>query len=132
MQVTLDLTRNMKEMKKMFQIAAFNVLAHNRDDHSKNFAFLMEDNGDWQVSPAYDLTFSYEPGGEHCTTLMGEGKTPSRSHLEKLADLFSISKADTQTILDRITIALSQWPSFAEEAGIRKSSMKIIQKQISP
>jgi len=91
----------------------------------------MEDNGDWQVSPAYDLAFSYGLGGEHRTTLTG-GKTPSRSHLEKLADLFSISKADTQTILDRITIALSQWPSFAEEAGIRKSSMKIIQKQISP
>lgn len=55
---------------KMFRLAAFNVLAHNRDDHAKNFTFLMDSNGLWRLSPAYDLIFSSGPRGEQ--SMMGE------------------------------------------------------------
>lgn len=72
---TLALNRDMREVVKIFRLAVFNVLSHNRDDHSKNFSFVMNAEGRWSVAPAYDLTFSYGPGGEHSTTVMGEGRT---------------------------------------------------------
>ena len=75
-ELTTLLTRDVRETEKMFRLAVFNVLAHNRDDHSKNFSFLMNEVGEWQLSPAYDLTFSSGPGGEQSTMVIGEGKTP--------------------------------------------------------
>ncbi|MDD6880772.1 MAG: type II toxin-antitoxin system HipA family toxin [Firmicutes bacterium] len=77
MKLTLLLTQDMQEVKKMFDLMCFNVYAHNRDDHSKNFSFLYnEDEGRWVLSPAYDLTYSSSQGGEHATTVNGEGKNP--------------------------------------------------------
>ena len=55
------MTRDIRECEKMFRYAVFNVLAHNRDDHAKNFSFLMDSQGQWKLSPAYDLTFSSGP-----------------------------------------------------------------------
>ena len=56
----------------------FNVFAHNRDDHSKNFSFLFDDTKkEWHLSPAYDLTYSSSFNGEHATTINGEGKNPT-------------------------------------------------------
>lgn len=57
------LTRDVREVEKLYQLAVFNVLAHNRDDHSKNFSYLMDSQGRWKISPAYDLTFSSGPRG---------------------------------------------------------------------
>jgi hypothetical protein len=57
MRATLELTRNVQELETILRLASFNVFAHNRDDHGKNFSFLMKKNGDWSVAPAYDLTF---------------------------------------------------------------------------
>lgn len=61
----------------MFRLAVFNVMAHNRDDHAKNFSYLMNEEGQWKLSPTYDLTFSSGPRMEQSTTVMGEGKNPS-------------------------------------------------------
>jgi len=52
----------------------FTILSYNRDDHAKNFSFLMDDRGTWRISPAYDLIFSSDPNGEHYSVLIGEGK----------------------------------------------------------
>ena len=57
------LTKDVREIEKMFRLAVFNVFSHNRDDHSKNFSFLMDHMGEWKLSPAYDLTFSSGPRG---------------------------------------------------------------------
>ena len=79
------LTRDVREVEKLYQLAVFNVLAHNRDDHSKNFSYLMDSQGRWKISPAYDLTFSSGPRGEQSTMVMGEGRNPNTIHLLKLA-----------------------------------------------
>lgn len=61
----------------MYRRMCFNVFAHNRDDHSKNFSFLyVEEENRWKLSPAYDLTYSSSIGGEHATTVNGEGRNP--------------------------------------------------------
>ena len=64
LELTAALTRDRDEVMKMYRLAVFNVLAHNRDDHGKNFSFLMSNTGAWKFAPAYDLTFSSGPGGE--------------------------------------------------------------------
>lgn len=66
MQLTLQLTKSMEECEKLYRLMCFNVYAHNRDDHSKNFTYLYdEDEGCWKLSPAYDLTYSNSIGGEY-------------------------------------------------------------------
>jgi serine/threonine-protein kinase HipA len=78
--LTRELTRDAREVVQMFRRAAFNVYAHNRDDHSRNFAFAMESDGTWKLAPAYDLTFSDGPAGEHHMLVAGEGSSPTREH----------------------------------------------------
>lgn len=85
MQLTMRITRSFDEIKKMYRLMCFNVFAHNRDDHSKNFSFVYRD-GRWQLSPAYDLTYSNSIGGEHATTVNGNGHNP------KIEDLLDVAK----------------------------------------
>lgn len=83
MKLTKILTRdNEKDMREMFRRMCFNVFAHNRDDHSKNFTYLYDDEKDrWSLSPAYDLTYSNTYYGEHTTTVDGNGRNPGRKEL---------------------------------------------------
>jgi len=126
MRATMALTRDVAQVHKMLRLAVFNILAHNRDDHSKNFSFLMSLTGTWTLAPAYDITFSGGPGGEHSTCIMGEGKNPGKEHIVKLAEKFSISSKDANRIISEIRDAISKWPAFADEAGVSKASKKMI------
>ncbi|MEI8295893.1 MAG: type II toxin-antitoxin system HipA family toxin [Alphaproteobacteria bacterium] len=119
MQSTLWLTKDSRECERQFRNAVFNVLAHNRDDHSKNFSYLMSADGVWRVSPAYDLTFSSGPAGEHCTTIMGEGKNPGVSHLLKLAQVASINQNKALEIIDHVKEAVARWAQFAKVARVK-------------
>ena len=93
MKLTLELTKDFTEVEKLFRLMCFNVFAHNRDDHSKNFTFLFnEAENRWILSPAYDLTFSYSIGGEHATTVHGEGKNPQLQDLLMVAESIGLSK----------------------------------------
>ena len=83
MKVTKIITNdNEKSQKEMFVRMCFNVFAHNRDDHAKNFTFIYDDNKrKWDISPAYDLTYSTTYYGEHTTTVDGNGSEPSKDNL---------------------------------------------------
>ena len=113
---TRRLTRNEVDVTEMFRRACFNVFAHNRDDHSRNFAFLMDAHGTWRVSPAYDLTWSQGPGGEHTLLIDTEGAYPTREHLEKLAA--SVDIKNTGPLIDEVRSAVANFHRFAEEAGV--------------
>lgn len=129
--LTEYLTRDAREVEKMFRLTAFNVLAHNRDDHSKNFTFLMDGVGEWKLSPAYDLTFSFGPGGEQSTTIMGEGRAPGIEHLARLGE---VAKIDSKTVRDVVTQtgnALSHWRALADEHGVLKGSIDLIAQRLS-
>lgn len=130
MKVTLLLTKNQLEVERQFRNAVFNVFAHNRDDHSKNFSFLMNEDGSWRVSPAYDLTFSSGPGGEHCTSVMGEGRAPAESHLLQLAKATGIADNISRQIIEQVKSAVLLWPTFAKEANVSAQSLQYIYKQI--
>lgn len=125
------LTRDVRECEKQFRAAVFNVLSHNRDDHAKNFSFLMSDTGQWQVSPAYDLTFSSGPAGEHCTLITGEGKHPRLSNLLELAEVGGIQKQKAMGIIDEVNLAVEGWENYSEQAGVTKASSSRIQDALS-
>lgn len=103
-------SRDVREVAKAYRLAVFNVLAHNKDDHVKNFA-LIEAAGDWQLSPAYDLTFSNGMGGaEHMTSVMGKGQ-PTLADLQRLGERLGIDQAET--IVRDTFEAVAAWPDFA-------------------
>lgn len=131
LKATLALTKDVREVEKQFRHAVFNVFSHNRDDHAKNFCFLMKPNGQWLVSPAFDLTFSSGPAGEHSTSIMGEGKNPGTAHLLKLAEVGMIKNERAIAIIDRVKHAVSQWNNFAKEAHVSRKSSKHIHAVLS-
>lgn len=124
MRSAIALCKDIREAEKVFRLAAFNVLAHNRDDHSKNFSFIMREDGRWGFAPAYDLTFSYGPNREHSALVMGEGRNPGTKQLFQLAEKFQLNKADT--ILSEVRQSIAQWPAFATAAQVPKRSMALI------
>lgn len=131
LKATLHLTKDIQECEKQFRQMVFNIFSHNRDDHSKNFSFLMDKNGKWKVSPAYDLTFSSGPVGQHCTTILGEGKNPTIEHILKLAEIILIKPKRAKEIIDDIKVAVLNWEKFADTAGVSKKSSKAIKSGIN-
>jgi serine/threonine-protein kinase HipA len=92
MKLTLQLTKSMEECEKLFRLMCFNVFAHNRDDHSKNFSYLYNEKEDrWVLSPAYDLTYSYSVGGEHATTVNGNGMNPGMDDVLAVAEKIGLN-----------------------------------------
>ena len=126
MDCAFRLEKHVHAYEKIFRLAAFNVYAHNRDDHSKNFSFLMNAKGEWRFAPAYDLTFSYSGYGFHSTMVAGESKNPGRKELMKLATLFGIKNA--KTILEQVQEAINNWDEIAKEYGVSKENRQSIKK----
>ena len=86
MRLTMILTKDTTECEKLYRLMCFNVFAHNRDDHSKNFSYIyLEDEKRWVLSPAYDLTYSSSLNGEHATTINGNGVNPGIDDLLEVA-----------------------------------------------
>jgi serine/threonine-protein kinase HipA len=125
--LTLHLTRDFNEQIKIFKLAIFNLFTHNRDDHAKNFSFLLNNNK-WQLSPAYDLTFSFGPGGEHSTTYLGEGRNPTIEHLKKLASKHNIKNANH--IIQEVQEAVSRFEKYAKDIDISTSIIQKYKKQM--
>lgn len=128
---TMMLTRDIREAQKMYRLAVFNALSYNRDDHAKNFSFLMDETGQWRLSPAYDLTFSSGPGGEQSTMVMGEGKNPSIDHLLKLAALADLPEQKANEIIEQVRNALNQWHTLAKQAGVTTQKQESIAEKIT-
>jgi len=129
---TQRLTRDNKELLAMFRLMTFNVAAHNRDDHAKQFSFLMDRRGDWRAAPAYDLTYSEGVNGEHTTTLDGEGRAPGDADILRIASKAGIKKPAALEIIAAVRDAVGKWPTWADEAGVTRASAKEIGQAINP
>lgn len=128
MDCAFTLENDFNAYAKVLRLATFNVLAHNRDDHSKNFSFLMDKNGKWKFAPAYDLTFSNSSLGLHSTTVAGESKNPTTEHLNELAKHFGIKNPNP--IFDEVKSALSEFNTLGNSIGITKDTMKLINSSL--
>lgn len=120
------LTKDINEVKKLFRLAIFNLFTHNRDDHAKNFSFMLDEKNLWKLTPAYDLTFSYGVGTEHSTTYLNEGKNPTIKHLEKLALKHRIK--DYKEIIDEIKTSILDFEKIAKSVELTKNEIKYFNK----
>jgi len=125
-----NLTKNQQDLIRGFKQMIFNILANNRDDHVKNFSFLMNHLGEWSLSPAYDLAFSEGPGGEHTMTVDGEGKSPTQEHIRRLGIQSGLSKQQITQSIEEIAQIVSNWRKYAKDVDIEQSSINLIQKRI--
>lgn len=130
LKVTISLTRNHQDLLGAFRQMVFNIAACNRDDHAKNFAFVMNQGGEWRLSPAYDLAFSPGPGGEHTMSVMGEGKSPGRVHVLQAARELGIKARESSEVIDAVNRAIDRWSKFADEAGCTKKTTRLIQSRL--
>lgn len=126
LRLTRRLTGDEREVVKAFERCAFNVLTHNRDDHSRNFAFRLDRQRRWQLAPAFDLTFNEGPRGEHFTTIAGEGRAPTRGHLLELARRGGLTARQAEESLDRLCNGMSALPELAKDFPIRKSQLAML------
>lgn len=126
LKVALRLTNDFRVVFAAWQRAAFNVAAHNRDDHARNVAFLMEPDGTWRLSPAYDLTYAPGPGGYHTMAVAGESRAPARADLLRLAEGIGVSRQEAERGIDQVRAALDAWPTLAAAFGVPRGRVKEI------
>ena len=131
LRLTNFMTKDMREVHNAFERCIFNVLFNNRDDHSKNFSFLMSKDSRWTFSPAYDLTYSPGPNGEHQMDICGEARTPSRKHLLELAQKTGIKQSAAAKSIDRILAVSQSWHQFVGELPIREKTLGQIEKAVA-
>ena len=110
MKLTKIITRDNKDdVENMFRRMCFNVFAHNRDDHSKNFTYLYDESADsWRLSPAYDLTYSNTYYGEHTTTVDGNGRNPEKKELLAVGTMAGIKKELCMDIITEIKSCVNE------------------------
>jgi serine/threonine-protein kinase HipA len=121
LKATLAITRSMADVEQAFRRMVFNVLARNRDDHVRQHAYLMDDRGNWRLAPAFDLTFSNGPGGEHYMAVLGEGRAITRDQVMRLAKIHGIPAKRAGAAIDDVRAALADWPSHACDTGVGAS-----------
>lgn len=111
-------------ISQAFRRMAFNVMAKNCDDHTKNFAFRLKQGESWELAPAYDVTHAYNPHGEwtyqHLMSVNGKFSGITRADLLVEAERFGVRRA--QDLLNDVRAALDSWQKFAIEAGLNTST----------
>lgn len=128
LRLTRRLTGDEREVVKAFERCVFNVLTHNRDDHSRNFAFRLDRQRCWQLAPAFDLTFNEGPRGEHFTTIAGEGRAPARNHLLELARRGGLDIRLAEERIDRMCDGMNALPELARDLPIRKNRLATLMR----
>lgn len=125
-----SLTRDYAQKKELFRRVCLNVLACNRDDHLKNFAFLMDRAGAWRLAPLFDFTFHTGPNGWQTLSVAGAGENPGKTHLRKLAEQVDLKKKDAETIIEQVRKAVAGFGMFAQKLKISKSKTLAIMKRL--
>lgn len=109
-----------KEAQEMFRRMVFNVVVRNQDDHTKNISFLMDEEGKWHLSPAYDMGYAYNPDGKwtsaHQMSINGKFSDITKYDLIECGVANNIKNADQ--IIDEVCQAASQWPEIARECEV--------------
>lgn len=122
LRATRALTRSQAEVVEAFRRLCFNVLAYNRDDHVRNFSFLMSASGDWSMSPAYDLIYSEGIRGHHTTSVLGESRSPTANHFLRIAEEMSISRRKAVDLLEQVAAGVSNFRRFARAISLNKNT----------
>lgn len=131
LRATRRLTGDEREVARAFERCVLNVLLHNRDDHSRNFAFRLGEDRRWRLAPVFDLTYCEGPGGEHQTAVAGEGRAPGRSHLLEVARRGGMDRDQAEAIIERLLAGVAALPALAADLPIRKSRLQAIRRVLA-
>jgi serine/threonine-protein kinase HipA len=122
----------MDSIEEQFRRMTFNIIGRNQDDHVKNIAFLMDRSGDWSLSPAFDMTYSYNPSGawtsSHQMSMNGKRDKFDIEDFKACAANASMKRGRAEEIVQQVHDAVSKWEAFAEEAGVPKDVASAITK----
>jgi serine/threonine-protein kinase HipA len=112
----------MRAREQQFRRMIFNVVARNQDDHVKNIAFLMDKSGDWSLSPAFDVTYAYNPAGlwtsRHQMSINGKTDDFRREDFEAVARVAGLKRGRPASILAEVIDTVREWPRYARTAGV--------------
>ena len=121
----------MQEVEEQFRRMAFNIIARNQDDHVKNIAFLMNQQGAWSLAPAFDVIYSYNPSGlwtaTHQMTMNGKRDGFAMSDFRACAKSALMKRGRADAIVEQVRTAVLRWPEFAEQAKVSGKWSKKIQ-----
>lgn len=128
--VMLKLRLDINQITQQYRRMVFNVLAVNMDDHTKNISFLLRKDGNWQLSPAYDVTYSHNPAGKwtnkHQMTINGKRENFTLEDLIKPAELIGIK--NPKEIIEEVSESIALWDNFAEQADLNERIIANISK----
>ncbi len=112
----------MSAVEEQFRRMVFNVIARNQDDHVKNIAFLMDKSGAWSLSPAFDMTYSFNPSGawtaSHQMTMNGKRDDFTLEDFKACAKTGSMKRGRAEAIVNEVLETVSHWRNYADEAGV--------------
>ncbi|MCH7840383.1 MAG: type II toxin-antitoxin system HipA family toxin [Planctomycetes bacterium] len=124
----------MRAIEEQFRRMVFNIVARNQDDHVKNIAFLMDKSGQWSLSPAFDMTYSFNPSGSwtasHQMTLNGKRDDFTLDDFKACARTASMKRGRADAIVNEVRETVSRWKGYAEEAGVPVSVRDQIQRTL--
>lgn len=132
LRATRLMTRDQREVQVAFARAVFNVVFHNRDDHPKNFAWRLGRDSRWRLAPAFDLTFSDGPAGQHSLDVCGEADGITREHLLKLATDGDVPASEASGILERVNSVAADFAARCQSYPIRKATVVNMAKAVAP
>ncbi|PJZ43831.1 type II toxin-antitoxin system HipA family toxin [Leptospira brenneri] len=122
-------------LEQQFKRAIFNIISRNQDDHTKNIAFLMDQNGKWSLSPAFDMTYSYNPNGQwtsrHQMSINGKREKFTFEDLVEFGKKADLKKNQIKSIVEEIKERVSDWKGYANKANVHPSFQKEIQKNLN-
>lgn len=123
-----------KDVEQQIRRALFNIIARNQDDHVKNIGFVMDKEGEWRLSPAFDVAYSYNPAGEwtsqHQMSLSAKRDGFERSDLVAFGRFAGLKARRANTLLDEVIDAVRLWPEHAENAAVREEDAIRIQRTL--
>jgi serine/threonine-protein kinase HipA len=129
--VMRQLQLSMQEVEQQFRRMVFNLAARNQDDHVKNIAFLMDRSGQWALSPAFDVTWSFNPAGAwtatHQMSVNGKRDRFTRSDLLAAGRSAQLKRGRAEAIAEQVLMAVRDWPRFAADAGVPEEQGRVIQ-----
>ncbi len=134
LQVVRRLGLPMGAVEEQFRRMVFNIIGRNQDDHVKNIAFLMDRSGTWSLSPAFDMTYSFQPAGEwtsaHQMTLNGKRDRFATEDFKACAKAASMKRGRAESILTEVRTAIQRWRDYAEDARVQPKQRDRIQKTL--
>ena len=132
-EVMRKLRLSSREISQFYRRMVFNVMARNQDDHVKNISFLMDRKGKWRLSPAYDVTYAYNPGGmwtgTHQMTVNGKRYGIERSDLIDAGRNMGVRAAEAAAVIEEVGGSLRKWRDFADQAELKETVADMIASQ---